>query len=176
MEKDSCQGVKNFACFGILFTFILGCLLHFTYKLSGNHLLIGLFTPVNESVWEHLKLLFYAWLFYGLICYQLLKPHIHNYWYGLSLAILCGNLFILILFYTYSGIMGRPILFIDILTYLASCLIAAYVFYKQLCIPKASKCYNILGMIFLIGMILLFAYFTYSPLSIPLFVDFGAKS
>lgn len=42
---------------GFLFTVIAGSLLHFAFAASGGNTLIGAFTPVNESVWEHLKLL-----------------------------------------------------------------------------------------------------------------------
>ena len=45
---------------GILCVSILGTLLHFTYRWSGRNPLIGLIAPVNESVWEHMKLLFFS--------------------------------------------------------------------------------------------------------------------
>lgn len=34
-----------------------GSLLHFVYDLTGENPFVGVFVPVNESVWEHLKLL-----------------------------------------------------------------------------------------------------------------------
>lgn len=51
--------IKNYQIFSILFVFLLGTLLHFTYELSGNNLFIATFSAVNESVWEHLKLIFF---------------------------------------------------------------------------------------------------------------------
>ena len=36
-----------------------GTLFHFIYEWSGFHPLAGLFAPVNESTWEHLKMLFF---------------------------------------------------------------------------------------------------------------------
>ena len=41
---------------GIVFTVIIGTMLHFTFELSGNQPVVGVFSAVNESVWEHLKL------------------------------------------------------------------------------------------------------------------------
>lgn len=41
---------------GIPILFIIGSLLHFMYDLSGNNFLVGLVTAVNESVWEHAKM------------------------------------------------------------------------------------------------------------------------
>ena len=38
---------------------LLGFLNHFLYQLSGGAAFIALICPINESVWEHLKLLFF---------------------------------------------------------------------------------------------------------------------
>jgi hypothetical protein len=51
-EGKSALGYK---LVGIVFIIIIGSLLHFTFELSG-HQAIGVFSAVNESVWEHLKL------------------------------------------------------------------------------------------------------------------------
>ena len=47
---------------GILFTAILGTLSHFFYDWTGQGALIGLISPVNESTWEHMKLVFFPLL------------------------------------------------------------------------------------------------------------------
>ena len=54
--------IRNYQIFSVIFTFILGTLLHFTYQLSGRNEIVGLFSAVNESVWEHLKLLYFPML------------------------------------------------------------------------------------------------------------------
>ncbi len=46
------------ASLGFVWTIVIGSLLHFTFEWSHGSLLVGLFSAVNESVWEHLKLLF----------------------------------------------------------------------------------------------------------------------
>lgn len=50
---------RNWILFGIPVVFLAAGLLHFVYDWSGEATIVGLFTPVNESVWEHLKLLFW---------------------------------------------------------------------------------------------------------------------
>ena len=48
-------------------TIILGIIAsfsHIAYNLSGNNIIVGLFNPVNESVWEHLKFMF-SHFYYG---------------------------------------------------------------------------------------------------------------
>lgn len=48
--------------FRFIFISVLGVLLHFTYEWSGDNAVVGLFSAVNESTWEHLKLLFFPFL------------------------------------------------------------------------------------------------------------------
>jgi len=46
----------KFELLGFVFCCILGTLSHFFYDWSGQNIIVGMFCPVNESVWEHLKL------------------------------------------------------------------------------------------------------------------------
>ena len=39
----------------------LGVLFHFMYEWTGENAIAGLFFPINESTWEHLKLIFFPW-------------------------------------------------------------------------------------------------------------------
>ena len=50
----------------ILWTLMIGTLSHFFYQWSGENFFVGLLSPVNETIWEHLKLLFFPALFYML--------------------------------------------------------------------------------------------------------------
>ena len=53
---------KLFFFFRFAFVSLLGVLLHFTYDWSGKNPFVGLFSSVNESAWEHLKLFFFPML------------------------------------------------------------------------------------------------------------------
>ena len=92
--------LKAYTIIGIIFTIILGSLSHFFYEWSNNNFFVGLFTPINESTWEHMKLLFFPMLLYSLLMIPKLKgnyPCIHSaYWTG----ILIGTLLIPAIFYT----------------------------------------------------------------------------
>ena len=52
---------------GIVFIIILGSLLHFTFEFSGGNPVVGVFSAVNESIWEHLKLAFWPAILFALI-------------------------------------------------------------------------------------------------------------
>ena len=62
-----------------VFISVLGTLLHFTYDWFGNNPIIGVFSAVNESTWEHLKLLFFPTLIVTIIGAIYYKGRIPNY-------------------------------------------------------------------------------------------------
>lgn len=55
---------KKYVVIGFFVVGILGTLFHFVYDWSGQMWFVGLFVPVNESTWEHMKLLFVPMLIY----------------------------------------------------------------------------------------------------------------
>ncbi len=109
---------------------ITGTLSHFLYDWTGNNHIIGLFTPVNESIWEHMKLLFFPMLLYSLfiiIKFQRKYPCITS---ALFFGILIGTMLIPILFYAYTVILGKDIFILDIATFILSIIIAFWLSYK----------------------------------------------
>lgn len=56
MDRCSTSQAKKWILTGIPILFLTGSLLHFAYELSGKNILIALIAPVNESVWEHSKM------------------------------------------------------------------------------------------------------------------------
>ena len=65
----------------ILAVILLGSLSHFLYELSGGAAIFALFCPINESVWEHLKLLFFPFLFITAIQWYRQKPSLLPFFY-----------------------------------------------------------------------------------------------
>ena len=136
--------MKSFKCFcmvGTVFTSILGIMFHFVYEWSGNNFLVGLFTPVNESTWEHMKLLFFPMLGFALIGGKKVEeqyPCIYNYMFT---GILVGLAMMPTLFYTYSGILGFHLAWLNIVVFIFSVLAAYIVVYKlaENCVRRDSK-------------------------------------
>ena len=58
---------------GFIFVSIVGTLSHFLYDWLGKNVFAGVFCPVNESPWEHLKLLFFPFAIYTVYMYIKLK-------------------------------------------------------------------------------------------------------
>ena len=70
---------KKFEIISTIFIIILGTLLHFTYNWSNNNSIVGIYSSINESTWEHLKLVFYPMLITTIIGNTLYKKSIPNY-------------------------------------------------------------------------------------------------
>ncbi len=162
--------VKHYMMIGMIFVFIIGSLAHFLYDWSDNHYLVGLFTPVNESIWEHMKLLFFPMLLYSALLifrfgrsYPCIVPALCA---GLSL----GTASIPILFYSYTAIIGKDVFILDIATFIISILIAFLLSYQFTLSCRLKPCTFLLCClvcILFIGFIL----FTYHPPDLSIFMD-----
>ena len=108
---------------GILFTITAGTLLHFCYEWSGENPFVALFAPVSESVWEHLKLLFFPVLVYTLFEIIVLFKASGRFLTARVAGVILGMFFILAAFFTYTGIIGKEFLAADILIFTLSVLI-----------------------------------------------------
>lgn len=105
---------KKITGLGILWTIVLGTLSHFFYQWSHENILIGLFSPVNESVWEHLKLLFFPALTYMFIEQKAMGKAMPGLFGKNLLGIFAGLLAMPLLFYGYTAFSGKSILWVDI--------------------------------------------------------------
>ena len=156
----------------ILFSLILGTLLHFTYEWSGENLFIGSFSAVNESVWEHLKLVFYPMLIAAIVEYFFVKDVSNNYVEAKTIGIFTAICFIIVSFFTYSGIIGTSIIVIDILIFIISIILGEYVAYKLMKRENESTVTTeSLSIIILVFLLLCFIIFIYLPPEVNLFRD-----
>lgn len=97
---------------------VLGTAFHFLYDLSGENPFAALVSPVNESTWEHLKLLFFPVLFLSVTEYFIRRP-VPRAFFGSRLAgVLAGMAMIVALFYLYTSVLGRDFIAADILIFL----------------------------------------------------------
>lgn len=161
--------IKNYQIISAIFVCILGTLLHFTYELSGENIFVASFSAVNESVWEHLKLLFFPMLLSTIIGYFYIGKNTPNFLCSKTLGIITAMSFIIIFFYTYTGIIGRSIVFIDIASFFIAVILGEYLAYKL--ITNNFKCNNIVSIITLIVILICFILFTYFTPKIGIFKD-----
>lgn len=162
--------LKKWQIYASIFCIILGTILHFTYDWSSNNIIVGLFSPVNESVWEHLKLLFYPMLLISIIRYFNKEKESYNYWLAQMSGIIISLMFIIIFFYTYTGIIGQNFFLLDIGSFIIGVLIWQYVIDRILKIKKTLKL-ETLSVLIIIIILILFIIFTVYPPILPLFED-----
>lgn len=161
--------ILMFQVFSIIFTMILGTLLHFTYEWSNYNSFVALFSAVNESTWEHLKLLFFPMLLTTIIGYFYIGKNIPNFLCSKLIGIVTSILFTIIFFYTYTGILGTNISFIDISIFFIAVLLGEYTTYKFLL--SDSSCNKRVSIIVLTILLISFFLFTFVPPKIGLFKD-----
>ena len=161
--------IRNYQIASAIFVCILGTLLHFTYKFFGENNFVASFSAVNESVWEHLKLLFFPMLLTTIIGYFYIVKNAPNFLCSKTLGIIASMLFIIIFFYTYTGIIGKSILLIDIASFFISVILGEYLTYKLML--SNFKCNNIIAIIILIIILVCFVIFTYHTPKIEIFRD-----
>lgn len=156
--------------FSFLFIGLFGVLGHFLYEWTGNNAIIGMFFPVNESTWEHLKLLFFPTLIYSLGEYFLCKEKPQNYFPAIAISVFCGMLSIVVLFYTISGILGFNVDFVNILIYFIGVAVTVYKKNKLLKNEKfSSQNSNIISLMFIILLTVLFVFWSFNPPSLGVF-------
>ncbi|TDX53249.1 DUF6512 family protein [Orenia marismortui] len=155
---------------GVFWIIIVGSMLHFLYDWSNSSLIVAIFSPVNESVWEHLKLGYWSLLFFSLIEYWFIRREVNGYFLGKALGIFSLEGFILVVFYTYTAIMKRHILWIDIGSYIVGAIICQIIIFNIMK-RKISKSADILGLVLFITLGLILILFTFFSLHFSIFMD-----
>lgn len=162
--------LRRYTIIGIIFVLIIGTISHFVYGWSGNNHILGLFFPINESTWEHMKLCFFPMLLYAPFMGHKVKQQHPCIISSLLFGIVLGTFLIPVIFYTYSGILGQNLLPLDIATFIASVLFAFMSIYRSALSCKFASCTFLLKLS-ITAIALCFFLFTYHPLNIGIFAD-----
>ena len=147
-----------------------GTLLHFLYDWLSESVLIAPFSGVNESTWEHMKLLYFPLLLFAFIERRFFKER-SDFWCVKLAGTLLGLTLIPVLFYTYNGVFGTSPDWINIsIFFLAAA--AVFLWETRLFNRRSLPCRHPLSALILLLFIgLLFVVFTFFPPHIPLFQD-----
>lgn len=162
--------LKSYTLIGAIFVTVLGTLSHFFYDLSNQNFIVGFFSPINESTWEHMKLVFFPMLLFSFFAISKIKDNYPCITSSLLSGILLGTFLIPIIFYTYTGILGYNVFILDLLTFLLSVIGAFFVAYR-LTLSCRMQEYTMLLWIAVGIVFLCFLLFTIAPPDIALFAD-----
>lgn len=162
--------IRTWHIAGAVFTMALGSLLHFAYEWSGFIPIFAVFGSVNESVWEHLKLLYWPYVLSTIAGFWIYGKNIHGYFAAKALGAVAGMFFITAAFYTYTGVIGRSFLWIDILLFALGDAAAYFVSYKKIKNSfRPSNLIDFLGMAVFLLFACMFCVFTFNPPSLGIF-------
>ena len=156
---------------GFVFVSIIGTLAYFVYEWTNKSVIAALFCPINESPWEHLKLTFFPYLIWTVIQAFIMKGA-KNILPAKFIGVFVGMTATLSFFYTYTGIMGKNIDWLNILSFFIGVFVAFlldYIIIKSEKMQETGK--NITAVILFIIMGAIFILFTFAPPLIPLFKD-----
>ena len=153
------------------FIVLTGSVLHFTYGWSGHSKVLALFSPINESAWEHLKMAFWPGVILALFETRRWRRHFPAFWFAEAIGILTSVAGICLIWYGYTGILGNNYLILDILCFVLAVTagqITAYVLMTKL---GENTILSILGFTLITLLGAAFLIFTFWAPEIHLFRD-----
>ena len=130
---------RRWSIAGTIFTLAAGALLHFTYQWFGG-IFWAAVGAVNESTWEHLKLLFFPALLFLLVEYLISGRPSEGFFPATLLALLCGMGAITVLFYTYTGILGYHTMIADLAIFAIATALTFWLSYRWWVSPPRWFC------------------------------------
>ena len=164
------RSTRLWQLFGFGVTALGGTLLHFLYDWLGGAVWVAPFSGVNESTWEHMKLLFWPMLLYAAVQSRFFRDR-KDFWCVKLRGILLGLALIPVLFYTYNGAVGKSPDWFNIAIFFF-CAAVAYIYETRLFNEerfrhRSSK----LPLVALSAVGLLFIVFTFLTPELGLFED-----
>ena len=147
-----------------------GTILHFLYGWLGEAVWAAPFSGVNESTWEHMKLLFWPMLLFAVLQSFFFRDRT-DFWCVKLRGILLGLALIPVLFYTYNGVIGKSPDVINIAIFFVSAA-AAYLYEARLFRKERIRHCSAKAAIATLSIIALcFVLFTFKAPKIGIFMD-----
>ncbi len=164
---------KEWILLSVPILFILGTLFHFLYDLSGQNPIVGFFCPVNESVWEHNKMVVLPPILVWAVFYFLEGEKYFidkDKWFTATLGSVVTMLITIpTAFYFYTEAFGVELLWVDILLLPFANILGQLMGLHIYRYGKGVKWY--IPALLLCFIVLLYGYFTFYPPHFPIFMD-----
>lgn len=166
------MSLKKWHLAGFVFTIIIGTLVHFVYQWSGESVISAPFSAVNESTWEHLKLLVVPLLLFSIAEYVCYGKTLSNFLAARTLCALAGMAAIVVVFYGYTAFTKQNWLWADIGVFILAVALSyslSYVLLKHGLL--SGKGWEIAARVLLALLAVSFILFTTQPPHLFLFQD-----
>ena len=165
------QSIPYWQTVGFIFTGVVGTLLHFLFDWTGGNGVVALFSAVNESIWEHMKLFYYPMLIFAFVEYANWGRGVASFWCIKLIGVLIGIVLIPTIYYTYTGILGISVDWLNIAIFFFAAAVAYYMETKLFakehpCLIAPDRAFVVLC---LIGVV--FTVLTFATPKLPFFRD-----
>ena len=155
---------------GFAFVSLLGTLLHFLYGITNRSIFTSPFSAVNESTWEHMKILYFPLLIFALLQSFFFQKY-DSFWCIKLMGILIGVFLIPTLFYTYNGAIGPSPDWVNITIFFISAAVALFIEARIFKSGGFFCPFSRLSFLLICIIGVLFVVFTFAAPEIPLFRD-----
>jgi hypothetical protein len=152
---------------GLAFLLVVGSAWHFVHAATGRSTLLGLVAPVNESVWEHTKLVAIPMLVWAVLVGWRTRR--------VPAALVAGTaggsvgaVLMVAGYYAYVAVLGTGWFPMDLVLFVACALVALAVFERTIC--PASRVPRLLAVALAAAELAVFGALTLAPPDWPLFV------
>lgn len=153
-----------------IFISVFGTLLHFTHNWLKNGVLLHIFSAINESTWEHMKLLIAPTLIVLLFQFLTTGTQYKNIFFGILILLIVEILTIPLIFEPLRLIIKKVPLFLSILIFYISILFGLLSEYFVLR-NRFFLLNETYSLAFILLIVIIFGIFTYYPPRIFLFKD-----
>lgn len=151
---------------------VLGSLLHFLFDWTKHNKVAAIFSAVNESYWEHIKIAIWPVMLLQVVLFCLGGYQYASFIPAATIALYSLPISMVGLVFLYKAITKRNILWIDITVFFVIIAIAQTLFVLILGELAASPTTIVVSLLFLAGLIAAFLLFTIRPPKEPdVFID-----
>jgi hypothetical protein len=160
------------AIIGAVFMMLVGSALHFVYGWSNHNALVGLLAPVNESIWEHAKLVFLPpLLWYKVTALSARRRRSYEVFGASAVALWFMPPFQIAFFYAYTAVTGSDLFVMDLVDFALTVILGQVLFYRLATRLHCTRAGRVAAVISVVVLAALFVTFTLWPPHFPLFMD-----
>jgi hypothetical protein len=151
---------------------LLGSVLHFLFDWTKHNRFVAIFSAVNESYWEHIKIALWPVLLLKVVLFSLGGYQIASFVPAATVALYSIPVSMVGLVFIYKSVTNRSILWLDISIFFICIAIAQSIFVLILEQLAPTTGTLVMSGLFLSGLVIAFLLFTYRPPKEPdVFLD-----
>jgi hypothetical protein len=168
-EELDIKKIRNWEIYSVIFILIVGALFHELYKFT-KIFIFSFISPVNESVWEHNKMIHFSLMIFMFIELYYLRDNQNNFFLSRFVIMVISPLIIIFGFYIYEFFFGHS-LFFDIILFIIAIIVSHSFSYRILISEQLNDDYETFSVISIILLTIIYFIFTLIPPKIDLFLD-----